>query len=432
MSKNRRKKSHTPITVEEPPASRVVAIPKDPEIPTALKSPEHQLSQGLAAFEEGEPERELPRSTASAPSQIEADYVPEIEPPLPPPPVAEPSPPPRAEPRPAPRAKQKSKSERIGDVLRAARLERGDDLYLIAEYLCIKPSFLIALESSRYEELPADAYVIGFLRTYANFLGFDGKEAVDRYRYEMAGRRKKPVLAMPTPVSEGRAPSGIIMVGATLALLVIYGLWYSFSSSNRADRTPPPIPTAVQTAPGLADTSAAGLTAPVAVPTATPVPVPPPPPAADPAAPLQSISAPAAPAPAPSPTPTAPSAPAPAPAAPPSETPQPQPPAPLKEEKQGQVFGDERPSRVVIRATQNSWIMVVDPTGKAVFDRVLKPGESYKVPDAPGLTLTTGNGNGIVVSVDGADLPKIAAGAPRVMRNISLDPDRLAAKFADR
>ena len=159
------------------------------------------------------------------------------------------------------KAKPESGADRIGDTLRAARGARGDDLYHIAEYLCIKPAFLIALENSRYDELPADAYVIGFLRTYANFLGVDGKQAVDRYRYEMAGRRRKPVLSMPIPVSEGRAPTGILMVGATVAVLLIYALWYGLSSSNRAEvNTPPALPVAGQASPALPD-AAAGLTA---------------------------------------------------------------------------------------------------------------------------------------------------------------------------
>jgi hypothetical protein len=55
--------------------------------------------------------------------------------------------------------------ERIGDSLRAARLNRREDLYPIAEYLRIKPAFLVALENSQYDAFPADAYVIGFLRT---------------------------------------------------------------------------------------------------------------------------------------------------------------------------------------------------------------------------------------------------------------------------
>ncbi len=318
------------------------------------------------------------------------------------------------------------KTERIGDILRRARLDKNDDLYQIAEYLCIKPHFLIALENSHYDALPADAYVIGFLRTYANFLGVDGKIAVDRYRYEMAGRRKKPVLSMPTPVSEARAPTGIIMAGATIALLLIYALWYGISSSNRAQfSTAPPLPTVAQPAPNSSTSSgndgAAGLTAPLSGSASVTT-----------NAPADGILI----------TKDAPKEQALPAALPPAI------PLPVKEtEKQtaqdlnlaalnkadtakpaeAKTPTDPNGSRVTIRATQSSWIMITDNNGKAIYDHVLKPGESYKVPNKSGLSLTTGNGSGIVMSVDGKDVPPVANGAPHVVRNIDLTPDHLSA-----
>jgi cytoskeleton protein RodZ len=71
--------------------------------------------------------------------------------------------------------------------------------------------------------------------------------------------------------------------------------------------------------------------------------------------------------------------------------------------------------------------MITDNTGKAVFDHVMKAGDVYKVPNEAGLSLTTGNGNGITLSLDGADLPKVATGSPHVVRDISLDPDHLTS-----
>ena len=133
--------------------------------------------------------------------------------------------------------------ERIGDALRNARERRGGDLGQIADYLCIRATFLSALEESRYDDLPADAYVIGFLRSYASYLGLDGSDAINRYRREMSGRRKKPALAMPTPIAEGRAPSAAIMAGAAVAALAIYAIWYGLSGSGRtAVSVAPPLP----------------------------------------------------------------------------------------------------------------------------------------------------------------------------------------------
>ncbi len=426
MSRNRRKNSppKPAPAAEEDVSARVVAIPKTQE---STPKPVVALQEHRSV-----PEPVVPVAIRQEPHLArEARVV-----------LAEPKQEPRAEPK---AAKPIVKSDRIGDVLRTARLEREDDLYLIAEYLCIKPAFLIALENSRYDEFPADAYVIGFLRTYANFLGVDGKDAVDRYRYEMAGRRKKPILSMPTPVSEGRAPSGIIMVGAMIAVLLIYALWYGISSANRTEtRIPPPLPTATQVVPVPDSNAAAGLTEPVtpttevqaksvavvSTPPVTPAPEASTTPVIPPASPgilltgdkpqsspavkadmFEKITQPAAAE------------------APVVKTDKDDP--PKSEDKKQQVYGDPAViSRVVIRATQSSWVMIVDDSGKTIFDHVMKAGDVYKVPNKTGLSLTTGNGSGIMLSLDGKDLPKVASGAPHVVRNIALDPDRLTSNPA--
>jgi cytoskeleton protein RodZ len=272
--------------------------------------------------------------------------------------------------------------ERVGEMLRRVRQERRDDLKQIADYLCIKRSFLQAIEESHYDELPADAYVIGFLRSYASYLGFDDKEVLDHFRREMEGRRKKPALILPTPISEGRTPSGLIMVGAAIAALFIYILWYEFSGPSHTEISPPPLPTA-EVVPS--DKGATTIIPPPTAVSSTPLISKP---STPPTAELLSLPQPAA--------------------------------SPLP------IYGDSKTaSQIIIKAQQSSWILVSDPKGHTVFDRVLKPGESYKVPDMEGLVLTTGNGGGITVSLQGVDLPKLADGASHVLRNVPLDAEHL-------
>jgi len=82
------------------------------------------------------------------------------------------------------------------------------------------------------------------------------------------------------------------------------------------------------------------------------------------------------------------------------------------------------PARIVIKATGESWMQVRD--GDSVVSvRTLKPGESYRVPDRPGLTMRTGNAGALEISVDGRIVP--AVGPPGRSRNVALDPERLAA-----
>jgi helix-turn-helix protein len=69
----------------------------------------------------------------------------------------------------------------IGNSLREARLRQSFDLNEVERRTKIRAKYLRALEEERFELLPAQTYVKGFLRTYADVLGLDGQLYVDEY-----------------------------------------------------------------------------------------------------------------------------------------------------------------------------------------------------------------------------------------------------------
>lgn len=89
----------------------------------------------------------------------------------------------------------------------------------------------------------------------------------------------------------------------------------------------------------------------------------------------------------------------------------------------GRVFGNDD-SRVILRASADTWVQVEDAQRNLLLTRVLKAGDVYRAPNQAGLVLMTGNAGGLVVEVDGAAIPSLG---PRgaVRRNVSLDPARL-------
>jgi hypothetical protein len=90
------------------------------------------------------------------------------------------------------------------------------------------------------------------------------------------------------------------------------------------------------------------------------------------------------------------------------------------------------PSRVVLSARSETWVQVQERAGGSVlFDRVMQPGETYHVPDRPGLLLTTGNAGGLAVQVEGETLPPLGADRA-VRRNVPLDPAGLRQATAPR
>ncbi|MCH7633894.1 MAG: DUF4115 domain-containing protein, partial [Proteobacteria bacterium] len=94
-------------------------------------------------------------------------------------------------------------------------------------------------------------------------------------------------------------------------------------------------------------------------------------------------------------------------------------------ERQPRVYGEgNSDSRVILRATRDSWIQVHGADNVLLLTRILRAGDSYRVPNRNGLTLMTGNAGALEILVDGEPVPPIGPfGAVR--RDVSLDPNRL-------
>ena len=69
----------------------------------------------------------------------------------------------------------------IGNSLRDARLRRSIEFAQAEQATKIRAKYLRALEEERFEQLPSQTYVKGFLRTYSEYLGLDGQLYVDEF-----------------------------------------------------------------------------------------------------------------------------------------------------------------------------------------------------------------------------------------------------------
>jgi len=61
----------------------------------------------------------------------------------------------------------------VGEVLRNARLKLNLNYEEIQDQIKINTRFLEAMEEERFDELPGEAYITPFLKTYSEFLGVD-------------------------------------------------------------------------------------------------------------------------------------------------------------------------------------------------------------------------------------------------------------------
>ena len=102
----------------------------------------------------------------------------------------------------------------IGNSLREARFRQQLEFGELEQATKIRARYLRALEEESFDTLPAQTYVKGFLRTYADYLGLDGQLYVDEYNsrfgageeeYARAGRRA-PHLERAPPAPPAREP----------------------------------------------------------------------------------------------------------------------------------------------------------------------------------------------------------------------------------
>lgn len=332
----------------------------------------------------------------------------------------------------------------VGADLRSARMRRGDDLRTIAHALRIRREQLEALEEARYSDLPGRAYAIGFVRSYAEYLGLDPAHVVDRYKSEIDQSEKaKEDLAFPEITEETRLPRGTFLIVGLVVAMGIYGGWLLSRSADKmmAERVPP-VPERIEARAGstgapderptLSGDPASAATRPYGAITSSQVlgagapqedsttvyAVPPAPAPAAAEAPATQVA---------SLNPQQPAEPAPA-AAAPAELAPALPPLP-----NGQAFGGENiDGRVVIRARKNdAWVRVEDAQGHVLIERTLSLGDSYRAPAKPGVILVARDASAFEIQVDGTSLG--LAGPPTlVLTGKPLDAAELLAAMPQR
>ncbi len=321
----------------------------------------------------------------------------------------------------------------VGEDLRAARLRRGDDLATVSRVLKIRKDHLEAVEEDRLENLPGRTYAIGFVRTYAGYLGLDAAETVERYKQEISGRHDEhsPTIAA-MPDEARRLPQGWRFVAGIVLLAVGYGVWHLLSAGSAPQSVPP--------APSLAPPKVAAIApAPAAPPPAAPEQTATPSPAIESsaAAATPPVTAPAAPAAAtPASQPAQSSVAASATAQPAAATPSPAQtvaaaPAAAADSAPAvaTVYGKTNlNSRVVLKAKDDTHITVRGTNGTVYINRNLKAGDTYQLPNAVGLTLSTTNAGAVELNLDGQAIG-VAGGVQQSADDVSLDPQAIADRF---
>ncbi len=127
----------------------------------------------------------------------------------------------------------------LGDGLRAAREFQGLTAVQVAEMTRVRRVYLVSIEGMRFDELPSRPFALGYVRAYAQALGLDGAQVIERFRREV-----------PDETGPLRAPSGLqpqsdprVRLIAIVAL-VVFSAVLIWNVAQRALKEPPvPAPT---------------------------------------------------------------------------------------------------------------------------------------------------------------------------------------------
>ena len=120
----------------------------------------------------------------------------------------------------------------IGNSLREARERQGLGYPEIELATKIRAKHIRALEEENFTGIAGDAYIRGFLRTYAEYLGLDGDVYVDEYasrfltswRDELPPRRERPRIRRRERPLERRAVL-LVLAGIAVVTLLVFVAW---------------------------------------------------------------------------------------------------------------------------------------------------------------------------------------------------------------
>ncbi|HAZ11924.1 MAG: hypothetical protein A2X86_07265 [Bdellovibrionales bacterium GWA2_49_15] len=124
----------------------------------------------------------------------------------------------------------------IGILLREARENKGHSLKKISQHTKINLTLLEALEEDRLEKLPNKAYVVGFVKAYAQLVDLNPLDCIETLnRTYTRGSTQKPKRQKASLLkSEGNQESSpALAMGLALVVLVLIGLTVVFLNSNR-------------------------------------------------------------------------------------------------------------------------------------------------------------------------------------------------------
>ena len=126
----------------------------------------------------------------------------------------------------------KVNQDKVGSLMHEARLKKGLKIADAARDLCIRAAYLEAIEAGNYDEIPAPPYGIGFIRSYAGYLGLNAARMVQLFKEETEALTKSNSYYVIEPQTEVTAPNRKYLLISLTAIFAVYLGWFMFNESR--------------------------------------------------------------------------------------------------------------------------------------------------------------------------------------------------------
>lgn len=126
---------------------------------------------------------------------------------------------------------------KVGTMLHDVRIKKKISLDEVAKDLYIKPAYLTAIEKSDYDNIPESPYGVGFVRSYAAYLGLNSERIVQIFKEETGTAAPlsidTPQIVIPEEdCDEPSQPNRKYLILSLVLLIVAYGSWKIFSGND--------------------------------------------------------------------------------------------------------------------------------------------------------------------------------------------------------
>ncbi len=130
----------------------------------------------------------------------------------------------------------------VGEILRRTRSHYGKSYDDVERALRIRAEQIEAIESNNMDALPARVYVLGFVRSYSEYLGLDGAKMVELFKSQSVPAQN-PNLNFPTVSKDNQMPSIWLVVASVILLCAaIFGVVHFKGSQKVASNEVPTVP----------------------------------------------------------------------------------------------------------------------------------------------------------------------------------------------